>query len=433
MNMTWTRRVALLVASLTAAALAGVELTVQSTPSLPLPNWVENPGFEGAAMAPWRPMDGHAAAVALDEASAASGARCLRVVSAPNQSPGAYQRLQFPSPLPAGTPLYFRMAAKKTDADLDAAPARAALQLRYDDGTSAYQPVPELPVEDYDWLTVEKVITLAKPVSAGGTLYLCHYKQEGTQWFDDLVLVAGKVQLAVAATARGAVGLERVRVWSGQHGLEYDSGTLAGSPKEFSKVFDLPGYATYYVEVIDASGAVTGKVYPENGEVNVPASAGVIPLTALKRLVLKYGSPATMTITLPELAGRRVCLALSARLHHARLAGHTSGMLIKVNGKQLGARELVKPSDRLMTASGREGRFATNRGYVTYYSPAFFSLSTDNGYCPVSEPDRNPFLYRLDISPHVQAGANTVEISCPATSPRGELFLIIEQARVVLE
>lgn len=426
-----TRLVALGLVSLAAVVLAEVEITVQSTPPLPLPNLVKNPGFEDAAMAPWRPMDGHAAAVAVDAETAAAGARSLRVVSSPDQSPGALQRLQFPSPLPAGTPLYFRMAAKKTDADLDAASARAALHLRYDDGSSAYQPVPELPAEDYDWLTVENVITLAKPVSAGGTLYLCHYKQAGTQWFDDLVVVAGKVQLAVAV--RGEAGLGRVRLWSSRHGLEYDSGVLAGSPKEFSKVFDLPGYATYYVEAVDAAGVARGKVYPENGEVNVPATDSVFPLTALKRLVLKHGSPATMTVILPERAGRQARLALSARLHHARLAGHTSGMLIKVNGNQLGAKELVKPSDRMTAANGREGRMATNRGYVTYYSPAFYSISTDNAYCPVSEPDRNPFHFQLDISSHVQAGPNIVEISCPATSPRGELFLIIEQARVVLE
>lgn len=425
------RFVVLGLASWLAVVHAGMEITVQSTPPLPLPNLVKNPGFEEAAMTPWRPMDGHAAAVAVDDATAAAGARSLRVVSSPDQSPGALQRLQFPSPLPAGTSLYFRMAAKKTGANVEAASARAALNLRTDDGASAYQPVPELPAEDYDWLTVEKVITLAKPVSAGGTLYLCHYKQEGTQWFDDLVLVAGKVQLAVAV--RGDVGLGWVRLWSSQHGLEYDSGPLAGSPKEFSKVFDLPGYATYYVEAVDAAGVVAGKVYPENGEVNVAATEGVIPLTALKRLVLKHGSPATLTVSLPERAGRQVRLALSARLQHARVAGYTSGMLIKVNGKQLGAKELVKPVDRLTTANGREGRIATNRGYVTYYSPAFYSLSTDNAYCPVSEPDRNPFHYQLDISQLVHAGPNTVEISCPATSPKEELYLIVEQARVVLE
>lgn len=417
---------------LTVAGAAESTVSFRCTPALPLPNLVRNGGFETGELAPWQAIKGSAEAVVLEAATGAGDSRgSIRITASSELKAGAFQRVALPAGLPAGSPLYIRFAARKKDADLDRKPAGVALQLRFADKSSAYQPMPLLPVEDYDWLEIDKVVELGKAGAESGSLYLCHYEQTGEQWFDDVLLQAGNVQLELGVA--NPDGLARVRLWSSHEGLVYDSRDLPAGTCEFSKAFAVPGYATYYAEVNDRAGGQTGGVYPADGQVNVPAGVGVWPLGGLGRLTLTSETPFRVVVDLPEkLAAPPVHLLLAARLQSSQLAGHTAALQVTVNGKTTGAAELRKPSNALTTASGKESVISTNRGYVTYYSPAFFALSVENTYCPVSEPDRNPFLFRIDVSQLLQPGRNVIELACTARSPKGPLLMVLEQPRLVL-
>lgn len=423
-------------------ALAGVFLTVagaaestvnfRCTPPLPLPNLVRNGGFESGELTPWQVIKGSAEAVALETAAGAGDSRgSIRITGNPELKAGAFQRFELPPGLPAGAPLYIRFSARKKDADLERKPAGVALQLRFADKSSAYQPMPLLPVEDYDWLEIDKAVELRQAGAESGTLYLCHYEQTGEQWFDDVVVQAGNVQLELEAA--NPDGLARVRLWSSHEGLVYDSRDLLAGTREFSKVFAVPGYATYYAEVNDRAGGQSGRVYPADGLANVPAGVGVWPLGGLGRLSLTSETPFRVVVDLPEkLAASPLHLLLAARLQSPQLAGHTAALQVTVNGKTTGVAELRKPANILKTASGKESVISTNRGYVTYYAPAFFALSVENVYCPVSEADRNPFHFRIDVSGLLQPGRNVIELACTARSPKGPLLMVIEKPRLVL-
>ena len=404
-------------------------LSISSEPALPLPNLVKNSDFEADGLTPWQAVKGQESRVSLDRETAASGSQSVKVSGEAGQRPGLYQRLTFSGNIAAGAPLYVGFSARKQDPDLDAKPGAVAMQVTYADRSSAYLPLPILPNEEYDWLRLDKSQPIVKEGLKAATLYLCHYDQSGEQWFDDIVVKLGEVQLKTAA--ENPEGLQQVKLWSSHEGLFYDSGKLAANTKNFEKVFAAPGYATYALEVIDNKGQQSFQVYPENGLCNLSASQTLLPLGALGRLCLESKTPAKFKVNLPDGAKQKVELRLSARIDSMRLAGYTAGLRVLVNGKQLGAAELLKPKNQFTTANGREAVFSTNRGFVTYYSPAFYPISVENPYCPVSEEDRNPFNFRLDISKLVQPGENEIELICAATSPKGTLFLVVEQPHLL--
>lgn len=406
-----------------------VVINVSSEPQLPLENLIKNSGFENDSITPWVITAADKEFVSLDTSITSTGSKSVKIVSDPDKRPKIYQRIKFEPALPAGTELYFRVSAKKENAG-EGRPASLAIHLRYDDGSSSYVPVPALPDDDYDWLTVERVVKLSKN-AISGTVYLCHYNQEGEQWFDDIVLLAGRTQLSLEVKSK--VNLANVRLRSNQEALLYDSKKLPANSKDFTKVFDLPAYADYYVEVVDSNGKKWEKVFPENAEKNLLVSENILPLTSFNRLVLRPNTPEVFNLELAALAGKKAILNLSARLANDKLAGYTGALKILVNGKLLGADELLKPKDLMVTSQGRETRFSTNRGYVTFYSPAYFGISVESVYCPVSEDDRNPFNYRLDITKLLKAGNNEISISSSASSPKREVLMIVEKARIELE
>ena len=412
----------------TFAALAfsasAVEIEVGADPALPA-NLLKNASFE-EGMANWRmsPADNGSEIV---EGNAADGAKCVKIPGAKDKNPNLYQGARV-NTIKAGDPIYFRVYAKKTGADIDAKPASLACQVSLAGAKPRYLPVPQLPREDFDWARFESVASAPGDLTSF-SFYLCHYKQEGDFFADNLVVAGGKTRLTVSVKGDD---LKKVVVRHSTTGIVLNENV---SGREFTKTFAVPAFGSYSVEVTDAKGARTAKLYPADVDANVAASDKVLPLLPGFRVILPPGQSESFPVTLPEAAaGKKVYLEYQARIQQVKgVSGHTAAHKVMVNGKQLGAKELVHPANRFEMSSGSAVTVATNRGFVTYYSNACFAISPENPYCPATLKDRNPFAFKLDITNLVKPGANTVTFQSTYSSPKLKLDVYVEQPRLVIE
>ncbi len=417
------------VSLLALGAVAAPEITITSTPALPLENKLRNASFEEEKLMFWVPIPKDDNGIVIDKENAASGGQSLKIPGVAGKNINAYQSIKWETPVKAGEPIYVRVSAKKTDPDIDKKPAGLACQLYFADGNRSYIRMPLLPKEDYGWATFENIVIAPSDVTAA-TFYLCHYDQDGVQWYDDLMFQTGNVELTVSVKGDD---LKQVTLRNSVTGTVF---TEPASGTEFSKTLSVPGFGSYCVEVTDSKGMKTAKLYPEGVDANVAASDTVLPLTPVKRLVLAPLKPAdAFKIELPDLTGKKVYLEFLARNQKPEgLAGYTSSLKVMVNGKLLGASELVTPKNEFTTASGKGGVVAGNNGYALYYNNSFYAISQENTYAPVSLESRNPFEFKLDVTALVKAGVNTIELrNSLQPNPKLTFDVYVENPRLVIE
>ena len=375
-------------AALCAALPAAVEINVSAEPALPAANLVKNSSFEAEKLLPWRNLGGNMSVISDDKFD---GSKAAKITGDPAKSPNVHQSIAARH-IKAGEPLYVRFAAKNTGCDLDKKPATMAWQGFTLDGKRPYMPAVSLPREEYDWAVFEHVAK-APGDMRDISFYLCYYKQEGEQFFDDVYVQGGTTALNISVKGENLASI-KVR-----HSV---TGTILSEKIQknaFSKVIKVPYFGSYTVEVTDKNGVKTSKLYPENVDAN-RSGENLVQLTPGKRVSLASNKPETFNVTLPEnFNGKKVYLEFSARCHQTSpVAGYTGMLKVSVNNTFCRASELVKPQNRSKTASGGEMIFTRNTGYVVYYSNACYGISEDSNYCPVSLKDRNPFNFRLDIT-----------------------------------
>ncbi len=386
-------------AALTFSATA-VEINVASEPALPAANMVKNGSFEEANPLLWRNLGGNAEFITD---AARNNGKVAKITGDPAKSPNLYQSLSARH-IKAGDPVYVRFSAKNEGCDLDKKPASMAWQAYMLNGKRPYLPSISLPREEYGWTTFEHVIK-----SPGDmrdiSFYLCYYKQEGFQFYDDVYVQGGTTDLKIEVKGND---LKNIKV---RHSVTGTVLNEAIKGNAFSKTIKVPYFGSYAVEVTDSKGVRTSKLYPENVDAN-RSGENITPLVACKRINLASAKPESLSFELPAAAkGKKVFLEFSARCNQLNpVAGYTAMLKVSVNGKVCRAAELVKPMNRSKTASGGEMIFTRNNGYVVYYSNACYGISEDSGYCPVSLPDRNPFNFKLDVTKLVKEGMNTLKL-----------------------
>ena len=410
-------------ALLALSAAAATEIEISANPALPV-NLLKNASFE-EGLAPWRMSPANNGSEVVE--GGVNGSKCVKIPGVKDKSPNIYQGTRVTT-IKKGDPIYFRIYAKKTGADIDARPAGIACQGYYAGMKPAYFPVPVLPREDFDWTKFETVVESPGDMTSFN-FYLCHYKQEGEFFADDVMVAGGKTDLAV--TVKGD-DLKKVVVRHSLTGIVLDEKV---SGKEFAKTISVPAFGSYSVEVTDGAGIRTTRLYPENVDANVAASGTVLPLIPGSRLILGPGKAEPFPVTLPEsAAGKKVFLEYQARIQKiGGLGGHTSGHKVVVNGKQAGAKELVHPVNKFNMSNGGAVTVATAGGYVTYYGNAYFAIDPENSYCPATMEDHNPFVFKLDITPLVKPGANTITFQNVIRSVKDKFDVYVEQPRVVIE
>ena len=389
------------VAACCAILPAAVEINVSSEPALPAANLLKNASFEEEKLLPWRNLGGNLEIAADDKIA---GNKVAKFTGDPAKSPNLWQNFKAKH-IKAGDPMYVRFAAKNVGCDLDKKPAGMAWQAFMTNGKRQYLPGVSLPREEYDWAVFESV-TAAPGDMRDVTFYLCYYKQEGNQFYDDVYVQGGTTELKISVKGENLASI-KVR-----HSV---SGTIlreAIKGKEFSKTVKVPYFGSYVVEVTDKKGMQTSKLYPENVDTN-RSGQNIVPLTPGKRISIASSPAESFNVELPaDLKGKKVFMEFSARCHQGGpVAGYTGMLKVTVNGKVCQAAELVKPLNRSQTANGSEMTFARNTGYVVYYSNACYGISEDSRYCPVSLEDRNPFNFKLDITKLVKPGMNAIKLA----------------------
>lgn len=382
-------------------AVAGaLEINVISEPALPAANLVKNSSFEDEKFLPWRNSGGNLTVVADEKFE---GSKAAKLTGDPAKSPNIWQSLAVKH-VKAGDPLYVRFAAKNTGCDLDKRPASMAWQGFMLNGKRQYMPAVSLPREEYDWAVFENVIK-APGDMRDISFYLCYYKQEGSQFFDDVYVQGGSTALKIDVKGENLASI-KVR-----HSVTGNILSEKIQNNHFSKTIKVPYFGSYTVEVTDKKGVRTSKLYPENVDAN-RSGENILALTPGKRIAIASGKPESLSFELPAaFKGKKIFMEFSGRCNqNSPVAGYTAMLKVAVNGKICRAAELVKPANRVKTGSGGEMTIARNNGYVLYYSNACYGISEDSGYSPVSLPDRNPFNFKLDITKLVKDGMNVVKL-----------------------
>ena len=101
-------------------------------------------------------------------------------------------------------------------------------------------------------------------------------------------------------------------------------------------------------------------------------------------------------------------LRFQGRSNAKKLAGMLSMLYVRVNGKPLSAKQLIGRKSTFKFRSGKK-EFAEQRGRFTlYHAPSFEPLPKRYRYLPLDLPNHDPFTFRLDISPFVKPGKNTI-------------------------
>ena len=394
---------------------------------LPAPNLLKNADFSQGTKY-WDVFPKGTTAIVVDqENTPVKGMASLKITGQDKVSNGSRERVYFKPALKAGEPVYIRIASRNEEPDLERT-GRGGLAIHafYTDKKSSYLRAPTLPREDHDWTYVEGIFTAPKDM-VDFSFYLTYYNQEGTQWFADPLVQAGttKLQLDVTGAPLAKVVL--------RHSVTGTILSESAKGNEFHREVTVPAFGSYCLEATGADGKVVTRLYPENVDANVAASDAVIPLTPIKRLILKHLSkPEVIPFEAAVPAGKKAYLQFDARLMRDNLAGYTGGLRIAVNGTTLGAKQLVSPKPVFTTSKGRKANFVQNSGYVLFYAQACFGISVENSYCPVDVPGRNPFRFKIDVTDLLKAGRN--EISLVNTlGANNKVDACVEYLRIVIE
>ena len=415
-----------------AAAMATPDVTITCEPPLPKANLVANGNFD-EGLKGWNtlPKGNNASQFAFDKINGCAGEKCLTITGSPDEKRGAFQRVNFTPSVKPGETIFLRMLTRKAECDIDAKnPGGIALHAFCENKTARYLPVFKLTQEDHDWTRHEAVIRLKEtdaPITSLN-LYLCYYENEGTLSFDDIQMWHGNAK----ATLELNGDVRKVEVIHSVHGKLLKEKVTGACRKELT----IPAYGSISVVMEDAAGKRFYRHYPEGVDANVPASDSVIPLGTISRNFLPHDDShlnyAFNGKALPQ--GKKAFLCFNSRIENPMLGGHTHLCMVKVNGTQLGEKEIIQPSRDFTSSRGTFYKMTGNSGYLVFYAPACAPIDVENPYCPASIESHDPFTFKLDITNHLKDGANTVEFTNACRpNPKYHPLLIIEQPRIVIE
>ena len=422
----------LLALSALATALATPDVTITCEPSLPKANLVVNGNFdEGLKGWSLLPKGSDSASFSCEKLEGCVGDKCLTITGAPDEKRGVFQNITFNLPVKPGETIYVRMLTRKAECDIDAKnPGGIALHAFFADKTARYLPVFKLTQEDHEWTCHESVIHL-KDTDAplpSLKLYLCYYENEGSLSFDDIQMQYGTAKAMLELNA----DVKKVTVIHSVHGKLLQETVKEACRKELA----IPAYGSISVVMEDAAGKRFYRHYPEGVDANVLASETVFPLGTTSRnflphddITLKYDYD-----KVDATAVKKTFLCFRSRIENGMLGGHTHLCMVKVNGVQLGEKEIVLPCREFTSSRGTLYKVTGNSGYLVFYAPACAPIDLENSYCPATLESHDPFTFKLDITAHVKTGANSIEfINSCRPNPKYKPVLIIEQPRIVIE
>ena len=430
--MTLKKYTLLLALGTLVTALAAPDVTITCEPSLPKANLVVNGNFD-EGLKGWNllPKGSDGSQFAFDRIDGCMGEKCLTITGDPDQKRGAFQRITFTPSVKPGETIFLHMLTRKAACDIDAKnPGGIAMHAFCEDKTARYLPVFKLTQEDHEWTRHETVVRLKDtdaPISALN-LYLCYYDNEGTLSFDDIQLYTGTAK----ATLELNDDVRKIEVIHSVHGKLLKEKITKACRKELT----IPAYGSICVVMEDASGKRFYRHYPEGVDANALASENTIPLGTISRnflphddITLKYDFNAK-----PLSEGKKAFLCFKSRIDNSIIGGHTHICMVKVNGTQLGDKEMVLPCREFTSSRGTLYKVTGNSGYLVFYAPACAPIDVENNYCPASLDSHDPFTFKLDITSHVKAGTNSIEFTNTCRSnPKYHPVLIIEQPRIIIE
>lgn len=393
---------------------------------MPLKNHVQNGSFEQDFKF-WKPNDKLCGIVPED---AFKGGKCAAITGDENAKPYIFQSITLPLAVPAGEPVYIGFASKVEDCNIDAKPPNLRCRVTYTNGDGAYVPVPILPVDPHEWLYTARTIIAKNPIK-NLQLYLCYYNQTGKSFWDDVVVKSGNVNLSFKIAAEN---IKQVKVFNSLEGMIFQSEVFAAGKNSFEKTMKVPGFGAYYVQVEEQSGKISGQRYPADEDAPARATANSLPV--LKRFNSEVFEPQeqnSYSVELPDISGKEVILAMTARLDATQIvAGFTPALLIKVNNVKLDTKNLVDRKAKFTIASGSVYNIMGAGLFIVYYAPWIYTLNEDNKYCQVDVPDKNPFVYKFNITGLVKSGQNEIIIGNMNHNKSRKVKMYLSNCRVII-
>jgi len=158
------------------------------------------------------------------------------------------------------------------------------------------------------------------------------------------------------------------------------------------------------------------------GEVSTPAATApaVKPIElSLEETRLHAGQERTFTFNAPaDTAGRAPVLSLRAHLVSPSLDGATGGLIVSINGHELGPDQSINRPVSVTFARGDTQSLYTSNAWTLFYGPSYRAIheqADSQYYIPPGKVDVS--LYSFDVKDFIQPQKNTVTIrfTPPAT------------------
>lgn len=247
-----------------AARLQAETILITANPPLPVPNFMNNPGFEeqvefDRVIAYWD-LNGVDEDDGLTDKAAHSGKYSFKFTGKRGINKSIRQRSvgakTAPFPLKNGMTLVSGAWSKS----VGAIPGGGAYGLSVKAG--AYRPSPSFDKGTHDWAFSEKIFVLDKDIQALDALYACYYDQEGAVYYDDLYVSYATVQLNVKVLSPD---LKQVCLYDNEDRKIFDSGILPRGTNDYTRMEKVRAQKTYYVEAEDYTGKVHVRNYPVLG------------------------------------------------------------------------------------------------------------------------------------------------------------------------
>ncbi len=125
---------------------------------------------------------------------------------------------------------------------------------------------------------------------------------------------------------------------------------------------------------------------------------------------IQQGETQTFAFEAPETPeGRDAVVTLNARLHSAKVAGHTYALKLSLNGESLGGERLLNRPRQLKARSGSIFPAGSAGGFRVFYAPDYDSPERDQHYGLID--DVKACRFELDVSDIIQAGENELVIT----------------------
>ncbi len=282
------------------------------------------------------------------------------------------------------------------------------------------------PKDSHDWMEISKIFTPKKDV-ARMTLYICNYNESGQAYWDDLEIIYGNTDLTYEAKMPD---IKQVRLYSKEKGLINKTEDFPKGKNDYKNTVSVGVWGTYCVEAEDYSGKIIRQWYPEKNKKEITATATTVPVfKRFEEEIVKPKESVTANFEFPELKGKKLILEFQARLDRERkISGWcTEALQLTLNGKKVDKKLFVGRKQTFMRSDGVVANVFGHKRLSIFYSPGFHSLSEDNPYCPVDAPERNPFMFKFNVSSLVKKGENSLTM----LNKHDARKLVVKNCRIV--